>query len=257
MGELPYENYIFDLYGTLVDIRTREDKPAAWAALARFYGYYGAAYTPAELRAAFVRLTADAETTPGTPDPRRQNYEAWPEIELETVFRQLFRQKGAEAGRELAVHAGQFFRAMTTERLRLYDGVPDLLQTLRQKGGRVYLLSNAQQIFTAYELRALGLTPYFDAVYLSSACGCKKPDPRFFARLLTGQHLDPARSIMVGNDGRCDIDGARRAGLATLYVRSNLSPQEPWPRADLTLRAMDIPAMARLLTGVPGEAKGV
>ena len=50
-----------------------------------------------------------------------------------------------------------------------------------------------------------------------------------------------ARSIMVGNDGRCDIDGARRAGLATLYVRSNLSPQEPWPRAGLTLRAMDIP----------------
>lgn len=257
MGELPYENYIFDLYGTLVDIRTREDKPAAWAALARFYGYYGAAYTPAELRAAFARLTVDAETTPGTPDPRRQNYEAWPEIELETVFRQLFRQKGAAAGRELAVHAGQFFRAMTTERLRLYDGVPDLLQTLRQKGGRVYLLSNAQQIFTAYELRALGLTPYFDAVYLSSACGCKKPDPRFFARLLTGQRLDPARSIMVGNDGRCDIEGARRAGLATLYVRSNLSPQEPWPRADLTLRAMDIPAMARLLTGAPGEAKSV
>ena len=66
-----------------------------------------------------------------------------------------------------------------------------------------------------------------------------------------------ARSIMVGNDGRCDIDGARRAGLATLYVRSNLSPQEPWPRADLTLRAMDIPAMARLLTGAPGEAKSV
>lgn len=252
MGELPYENYIFDLYGTLVDIRTREDKPAAWAALARFYGYYGAAYTPAELRTAFAQLTAEE-----TPDPRRQNYEAWPEIELETVFRQLFRQKGAEAGRELAVHAGQFFRAMTTERLRLYDGVPDLLQTLRQKGGRVYLLSNAQQIFTAYELRALGLTPYFDAVYLSSACGCKKPDPRFFARLLTGQRLDPARSIMVGNDGRCDIEGARRAGLATLYVRSNLSPQEPWPRADLTLRAMDIPAMARLLTGAPSRAKSV
>ena len=64
-----------------------------------------------------------------------------------------------------------------------------------------------------------------------------------------------ARSIMVGNDGRCNIDGARRAGLATLYVRSDLSPQDLWPRADLTLRAMDIPAMARLLTGAPGEPK--
>ena len=62
---------------------------------------------------------------------------------------------------------------------------------------------------------------------------------------------------MVGNDGRCGIDGARRAGLATLYVRSNLSPQDLWPRTGLTLRAMDIPAMARLLTGAPGEPKSV
>src|SRR5699024_12549625 len=41
----------------------------------------------------------------------------------------------------------------------------------------------------------------------------------------------------------------RQAGLATLYVRSNLSPEEDWPQADFTLPAMDIPAMGRLLTG--------
>lgn len=214
MGKLPYENYIFDLYGTLVDIHTEEDRPEAWAALARFYSYYGADYAPRELQQAFRRMTAERT-----------------------------------AGRELAVHAGQFFRAMTTDRLCLYDGVPALLRTLRQRGGRVYLLSNAQQIFTAHEMQALGLTPYFDAVYLSSACGCKKPDPRFFARLLTEQRLKPEKSIMVGNDGLCDVEGARQAGLATLYVRSNLSPEEDWPQADFTLPAMDIPAMGRLLTG--------
>lgn len=54
---------------------------------------------------------------------------------------------------------------------------------------------------------------------------------------------------MVGNDGLCDIEGARQAGLATLYVRSNLSPEEDWPQADFTLPVMDIPAMGRLLTG--------
>lgn len=53
MHTLPYQNYIFDLYGTLVDIHTDEDQPAAWAALARFYSYYGARYAPDELRAAY------------------------------------------------------------------------------------------------------------------------------------------------------------------------------------------------------------
>ncbi len=31
MHTLPYQNYIFDLYGTLVDIHTDEDQPAAGA----------------------------------------------------------------------------------------------------------------------------------------------------------------------------------------------------------------------------------
>ena len=52
MAALPYRNYIFDLYGTLVDIHTDEEDPAAWAALARFYSYYGARYAPDALRAA-------------------------------------------------------------------------------------------------------------------------------------------------------------------------------------------------------------
>ena len=33
-----YRNYIFDLYGTLVDIHTDESKPSFWKALAEHYG---------------------------------------------------------------------------------------------------------------------------------------------------------------------------------------------------------------------------
>lgn len=39
---LTYDNYIFDLYGTLVDIHTDESDTAIWEKLAMFYGYYGA-----------------------------------------------------------------------------------------------------------------------------------------------------------------------------------------------------------------------
>lgn len=124
-----------------------------------------------------------------------------------------------------------------------------MLAMLRARGGRLYLLSNAQAIFTTCELRALGLEEAFDAVYLSSDYGCKKPDRRFFDLLLTRQHLDPARSIMVGNDPICDAAGGRAAGLDTLFVRSNLSPEEPLPQATFTLPAMDIPRMGAILAG--------
>ena len=35
---LTYDNYIFDLYGTLVDIHTDESDTAIWEKLAMFYG---------------------------------------------------------------------------------------------------------------------------------------------------------------------------------------------------------------------------
>ena len=153
--------------------------------------------------------------TAGREGLRRDSHEAHPEIELAGVFQALFQAKGAPADKTLAVHAGQFFRAMTTGYLHLYDGVPQMLAMLRAKGGRLYLLSNAQAIFTAHEMRALGLADAFDAVYLSSDCGCKKPDRRFFRLLLDEQRLDPARSIMVGQGG---------------WPGRALRPLEPLPR---------------------------
>lgn len=41
-----YKNYIFDLYGTLVDIHTEEGIPKLWEKLSFFYGFYGAIYQP-------------------------------------------------------------------------------------------------------------------------------------------------------------------------------------------------------------------
>ena len=50
-----YDDYIFDLYGTLVDIHTDEDAPTLWAAMAVYYGQRGAEWQAAELQAAYRR----------------------------------------------------------------------------------------------------------------------------------------------------------------------------------------------------------
>ena len=79
-------------------------------------------------------------------------------------------------------------------------------------------------MFTAYELRHLGLTDCFDGIYLSSDFGCRKPDRRFFRALLQEQQLDPARCLMIGNDRETDIAGAAALGIATLYLHTELTP---------------------------------
>ena len=58
---LTYDNYIFDLYGTLVDIHTDESDTAIWEKLAMFYGYYGALYEAKELKERYETLVKSSE----------------------------------------------------------------------------------------------------------------------------------------------------------------------------------------------------
>lgn len=110
-----YQTYIFDLYGTLVDIHTDETKIEVWEKMALFYGYYGAFYTAEELRQTYRELTQEAEKEA----LRHDSHESFPELQIEDVFLELFRRKGADVLKETAVYAGQFFRVHYD---RVYSG---------------------------------------------------------------------------------------------------------------------------------------
>ncbi len=214
-----YTDLIFDLYGTLVDIHT-EENALVWDKTALYFGYYGAPCTGEELHAAFDAAMAQREAQAG------QSYECFPDIPFEQVMAQLLRDRGVADADVLGVNAAQLFRIASTEYIRLYPYVKEALATLRRKGYRLWLLSNAQRVFTAYELKHLGLGEEFDGVYLSSDYGCRKPDVRFFQALLEEQQLDPSKCLMIGNDRDTDIAGAKAAGLDTLYMHTNLTPRE-------------------------------
>ncbi len=213
-----YTDLVFDLYGTLVDIHTEENN-LVWEKTALYFGYYGADYTGESLKAAFQAEMTRREAVAG------QSYEVFPDIPFDMVLADLFRAKGITENADLlGLNAAQVFRIASTEYIRLYDHVIEALETLRKKGFRLWLLSNAQRAFTAYELRLLGLGPQFDKVYLSSDYQCRKPDLRFFQVLMAEQQLDPSRTLMIGNDRETDIAGAMNAGLSTLYMHTNLTP---------------------------------
>lgn len=213
-----YTDLIFDLYGTLVDTHTEEGLDT-WTRTAIYYGFYGARYTGSELKEAFESKMKQRHVEAG------ESYECFPDVPCEVTFAQLFRDKGVtENADALGFHAAQVFRMISMEYLRLYPGVLEALSLLRQKGYRLWLLSNAQRVFTAYELRSLGLDDQFDAIYISSDHGCRKPDQRFFQTLIKEHGLDISKCLMIGNDRRTDIGGATAVGLDTLYMHTNITP---------------------------------
>lgn len=251
-----YQDYIFDLYGTLVDIRTNEKQRILWNKMSLFYGYYGAVYSPEELHVLYNRYVLEKEEKagrqgekPGGAEAERlYAHESYPEIPIEEVFRELYTNRGIEPSEDLVIHTGQMFRALSTHHIRLYAGAKKLLQQLREKGRGVYLLSNAQRIFTEQELRYLQIENCFDGILISSDYGVKKPDERFFRILLEKYRIAPENALMIGNDPDSDIAGAKQVGVDTFYIHSGISPKRNGSvDADYVMLKMDLRSLRKRL----------
>lgn len=222
---MKYKNYIFDLYGTLVDIHTDESKASLWKKIAVYFSAQGASYTGKELKERYGALIRAEEKKLqkklGKKYPSITVKEV--EINLDRVFANLYKEKGIKANKQLIKDSMIAFRAITMEKLRLFPGTEELLQGLRDAGKKVYLLSNAQTSFTYPEMKALGLTGYFDDIFFSSDLEVKKPSAKFYEALFEKHGLKKTESVMVGNDRFADVQGALDFGIEAIYLHTEQS----------------------------------
>lgn len=231
IGMKEYKNYIFDLYGTLVDIHTNESKASLWKNMADIYSLMGAVYTAKELKKQYKKLVCEevleikARMICKYSDETLTDEEI--EICLENVFRKLFVHKGTEADDMQIRQLGIVFRSLSSGYIRLFEGVPELLVNLKKGGKRIYLLSNAQRVFTEPEMKMLGIYEYFDGILYSSDAGVKKPSYCFYDTLFVKYNLCKEDSVMIGNEYHADIYGAERYGIDSMYVFTAQSGENP------------------------------
>lgn len=214
-----YRNYLFDLYGTLVDVHTDEEKDELWWRLSVLLATDGVSCTPERLKEIYRKEVTSRERAD------RQVRGVWAEIDIAPVFAAMYQAGGVQPTQEKITQTAKLFRLFSLEKLRLFSGAREMLERLKAANKRVYLLSNAQALFTMPELDALGLTPCFDGIVISSREGLKKPDTALYARALSRFGLDASETVMVGNDDRADCWGAANAGLDSMYVRTEQSPE--------------------------------
>ena len=245
-----YDNYVFDLYGTLIDIYTDETKKIVWKQMALFYRYSGIVYNWQDLKDKYFEIVDKETKHKKYENSTRYSHETYPEIKIEDVFGKLYEEKGVVADDELVKKTAIHFRRITTRRLKLYKGVTTLLEELKNRGAKLYLLSNAQRVFTDYEMEGLGLTKYFDGIIISSDEGIKKPDKDFAELLHTRFGVDFSKSLMIGNDADADINCAKKVGMDSFYIHSNISPKgEKAPvNCKFSLAKMDMKKVLDILT---------
>ncbi|WP_170238960.1 HAD hydrolase-like protein [Streptococcus suis] len=223
-----YKNYIFDFYGTLVDIVTDENKLELWEKLAAIYHSFGCTYGARQLRSAFQEAASEAEL-----DLIRISPYQYVEIDLEKVFIQLltdekYRRPTQMAPADLKTF-GQMvatvFRVLSREKLEAYTNTLSTLARLKDEGARLFILSNAQRVFTQAEIEIMGCAAFMEQIYISSDYRIKKPEPEFLQGLLDENQLDPAETVFVGNDLTSDIAIAQALGLDGVLI--NTFPYSP------------------------------
>ena len=214
---MKYKNVVFDLYGTLVDIRTDENPLTFWQQVAGFLSAFNADWQPEELHQAYLAKVSR--------ELSKYSQNSYPDIDVRIVFNYLIQVKGGKATQsqidELAIN----FRKASTLFIKLYDGVEELLNWLQETGINIFLLSNAQSCFTLPELKSLGIKQYFKEIYISSDYHTSKPDSGFFELL----PVNKEETVMIGNDWFNDIEGAVNYGIDAIYIHQAISPPVSGP----------------------------
>jgi putative hydrolase of the HAD superfamily len=210
-----YNNYIFDLYGTLVDIHTDEEKAEFWKKLELYFNFHGTSYTSEALKEAYTKEVKRAV--------KRNKITKYPDICIDKVIKRLYVLEGVKPTAALVLETTRLFRVLSIEYVELYEGVIETLKYLKEKGKKLYILSNGQRTFSMPELIMLGLDTLFDGIYFSADIGVCKPDKLFYQHLLVNEGISVTDSIMIGNDHTTDIEGARNMNMDSIYIHSNLS----------------------------------
>jgi putative hydrolase of the HAD superfamily len=213
---------LFDLYGTLLDVRLCEDSPRLWEGLAAAVrGCGGADPHPAELRRRFQLILKEEGL-------RRQEG-----FLMEPTFSRLLASFGA---RDEVAHVGSIFRQLSIEALTIRPYVAPLFARLRRASCAFGIVSNTESVLTQFDLDCHPLLRSVDAIILSSEVGVRKPQVEIFQIALGRLNAMAAATIFVGNDVAVDIEGARRAGLKAVYLDETAPGVEPLPGDSLAVR---------------------
>ncbi len=101
---------------------------------------------------------------------------------------------------------------------KVFPGVVEGLDSLRQAGYRLGCVTNKPQSATATLLAMTGLADYFDVVVAGDSIAHMKPHPEPLLHACRAMGLDPAQGVLVGDSG-VDVATALAAHMPVYIVR--------------------------------------
>lgn len=112
----------------------------------------------------------------------------------------------------------------------LEAGIAAALDSLRQRGKRLGIITNGSAAIQDAAIDALGVRDVMDVILISETEGLRKPHPEIFHRAAERVGIPPDRCCFVGDHPTIDIAGAAAAGLQVFWKRTSYwTPSAPVP----------------------------
>lgn len=99
----------------------------------------------------------------------------------------------------------------------VYDGVPEVLTTLRASGHRLFVATSKPHVFAERIIDHFGLRDHFERVFGSELDGTRVDKSDLLEYALKEAAVDPSRTLMIG-DRSHDMVGARNNGMKGIGV---------------------------------------
>ncbi len=141
---------------------------------------------------------------------------------LERVFPGRF---SLEEMNRLSIEKEQQYQQEFRPHLRLINGLPEVLETAKQKGIRMAIGSAAIRFNIDFVLDGLGIRNYFDAIVSADDVEISKPDPETW--LLCAEQLGiNKQNCLVLEDAPKGVEAAQRANMDALVITTMHEPPE-------------------------------
>ncbi|MBI3051891.1 TIGR02253 family HAD-type hydrolase [Candidatus Woesearchaeota archaeon] len=111
------------------------------------------------------------------------------------------------------------YRKLQSGLLEPYPSVIPTLVRLKEKGLKLAILSDAPRLKAWIRLHEMRIADFFDVVVTFDDTNEYKPSPVPFSRVLKELGLSPSECLMIGDSQKRDIQGARQAGITTVFAK--------------------------------------
>lgn len=123
-----------------------------------------------------------------------------------------------EKARKAVAYYREYFQEKGMWENQVYDGVEEMLKTLRNAGKRLLVATSKPEMFARQILEHFGLAKYFEYIAGATMDETRNAKDAVIAYALESCHVtDLSRAVMVG-DREYDVLGAKKAGLSAVGV---------------------------------------